>query len=106
MEWWQIIGAVVVALLIWQGAVYFLGNPKFWRLVGRNPDLALSLFSIERGCIVDGIPAPEQKQNYVGPMRFRTTDGVTHKVYILEVDIDAIQARIAKPLHMAEGRIA
>jgi hypothetical protein len=106
MQWWQIVGVVVVALLIWQGAMYFLGNPKFWRLVGRNPDLALPLFSIESGCIVDGVPPAERKKNYVGPFRFMTSDGVMHVVYILRADIAAIQARVSKPLDMAEGRIA
>jgi len=103
---WEAIGLVVAAIIIWQVIAHFQGNPKFWRLIGRHPDLALSLFSIERGCLVDTTPLPEQKRDYVGPFRFRTNDGTTHKVYMLASDIDAIQARIAKPLSMTEGRIS
>jgi hypothetical protein len=104
MTWWQIAGLLVAGLVAWLVIAYFMGKPKFWQLVGRHPDLALELFAIESGCIVDNVPPQSHKANYTGPFRVYAADGSTHRIYILYDDIDAIQARVAQALYAAEGR--
>jgi hypothetical protein len=92
----QIAGLVVAGLVAWVVIAYFMGNPKFWRLVGRHSDLALTLFTIERGCIVDKVPPPSQKANYTGPFRIFATDGTTHTVYILHDDLPGLMADLVR----------
>lgn len=106
MQWWQIGLLVVLGLIVWQTAAYFLGNPRFWRLVGRHPDLALKLFAIERGCILDGRPLVGSEESYVGPFRWVTSDGTKHLLYIKADEIDGIQARVAQVLKAADRRLS
>ena len=104
MTWWQIVVVVLVVVIFWQVIAYFAGNPSFWRLVGRNPDLALKLFRIESGCLVDTPPPNGKKTEYTGPFRVYSADGATHKIYILFKEIDVIQKHVAQALNAAEGR--
>jgi hypothetical protein len=65
MSW---LGWVLIAL---GGAVaffiftYFIGNPKFWRLVKDHPDEAYGLFLLS-GCLVNKKPDKGTRSGYTG----------------------------------------
>ena len=101
MSWWGIAAILGGIVLLWVLKNNFSTHGRFWRLVGRNPDLALKLFRIERACAVDTIPT--NKSEYVGPFRFMDTSGQKHTVYILNKSIEAVQARIGTDLSRLAG---
>jgi hypothetical protein len=91
LEWILVVLGGLVGFLIFN---YFMGNPKFWRLVKDNPDAAYGLFLLS-GCLVDRKPERGMGGKYTGPFRFLTSDGNTHVVYIQADELDDIQKKIA-----------
>jgi hypothetical protein len=91
---WETIALIVVALVV----AFVLKNTfssygRFWRLIAKNPDLAMTQFLMEPDCVIDSKPV--MPRDYVGPFFFTDSRGQKHKVYIPAPEIDAIQARIA-----------
>jgi hypothetical protein len=104
MEW--VVGFATIVGLGYLLLISFRGKPKFWRLVRRHPDLAMRLFAIEAidvTCIIDA-EAPTPRYN--GPFCVTTGDGVTHEVYIRSNGMRVTQARVARSLYAAEGRLS
>jgi hypothetical protein len=81
---------------------YFIGNPKFWRLVKEHPDEAYGLFLLS-GCLVDKKPEKGTRSEYTGPFMFCTSDGTTHIVYIPADKIDRIQGQITDAITATDG---
>ena len=67
----------------------------FWRAVGRNPELALTLLASEQACAFsDNRPSGD----YTGPFFIKTIEGLTVKFYVQFNDIEEMQSRITAKL--------
>lgn len=66
----------------------------FWAKVANQPEAALALFEQAPDCLVNG----DRPRGFVGPFRVADSSGRTHKVYIEEANIKAIQSRIKQQL--------
>ena len=90
--------SVLIVLLAWAAFFVLRGQfsvgGRFWRLVGRKPELALTLMLAEAGCIVDG----ERRDGHVGPFYFFDSKGQRHRVHISRIRIDEIQRRLIDDL--------
>ncbi len=93
---------IVLALVAFVGwRLFFTSTARFWHLANQNADLALSLFGMERDCLVDAAPSEASRTEYVGPFRLTDKAGRAHKILIRRDYIDEIQARIAQQIKRA-----
>jgi hypothetical protein len=91
MQWYFL--AAIVIMVAWSLYSFFgTTHGSFWRLVARHPDQALSLFLVEKDCIVDR--TPEDWSAYVGPFSLMDSFGRAHKIFILRDRISEIQGQI------------
>ncbi len=88
-----VIGISIVALVVlFVVRNTFNAGGRFWRLVGRYPDLTLRLLTNERDVFVD--QDPPNRSDCSGPFTLFDSEGKSHKIYILFARIDEVQSRI------------
>jgi hypothetical protein len=95
---WIYIGLGALAIILMVLLPYFMGSPRFWRLVQRHPDDALELFRNNDNWLVDSSPPKELRSEFVGPFRVNTSYGETHILYGLHKRLAESQAEIQRAL--------
>jgi hypothetical protein len=74
LDMWIYIGLGAFAIILIVLLPYFIGSPRFWRLVQGHPDEALELFRADNNWLVDSPPPKELRSEVVGPFRIKTSD--------------------------------
>jgi hypothetical protein len=78
---------------------FFSPHGRFWRTVARDPELALSLLSKERDCLIE--PTSAVPKGFAGPFRITGRTGRVWRIYLLLARIDDIEARVLQKIEQA-----
>ncbi|MCG3775946.1 MAG: hypothetical protein JW395_2794 [Nitrospira sp.] len=95
---------VVLFVILWY-ALHRSGNPAFWRVVRRNPELAMAWFESEDCWVIvrQGESSPALREYTVGFAVLNPQTGRMVKVHCLADRIDDSQARFLASLSSKAG---
>jgi hypothetical protein len=83
---------------------YFAPHGKFWRLMGKYPELGLALLSEEPDVIIQP-PKCEVPKAHMGPFWVMDRLGMKWKIYINRATIDEVEKRVLEKIRSQHLRV-